>query len=319
MNPVEVSILILILALLADLLLGEPPLSIHPTVWMGKMAESLKRRIRLGSPPLEKFQGVILAAFIIGVFTAGTFLGLTSVVKYLGFIPYLVLSAFLLKSAISVRAMEKFTIPIAEAVEEGNYEEAKRLLRNVVRRETAPLTEQQVLSAAVETVAEGTVDGVTGPIFFYSLFGLPGAIAYRVINTLDSTVGYKDRPHLNLGWFSAKLDTTANYLPARITGVFTVASAKMISLNWANCLKMLTRDHRRTESLNAGWSMSAMAGALGVMLEKPGFYTVGEPSRSLEPEDVRRALKIMKLNVLLFSLLVGLPLIFVSRTLISIV
>ncbi|MBI3022524.1 MAG: cobalamin biosynthesis protein [Thaumarchaeota archaeon] len=82
---------------------------------------------------------------------------------------------------------------------------------------------------------------------------------------------------------------------------------------------MLTRDHRRTESLNAGWSMSAMAGALGVMLEKPGFYTVGEPSRRLEPEDVRRALKIMKLNVLLFSLLVGLPLIFVSRTLIPIV
>ncbi|MBI2649646.1 MAG: cobalamin biosynthesis protein, partial [Thaumarchaeota archaeon] len=125
--------------------------------------------------------------------------------------------------------------------------------------------------------------------------------------------------HLNLGWFSAKLDTTANYLPARITGLFTVASAKMISLNWANCLKMLTRDHRRTESLNAGWSMSAMAGALGVMLEKPGFYTVGEPSRRLEPEDVRRALKIMKLNVLLFSLFVSLPLIFVSRTLIPIV
>jgi adenosylcobinamide-phosphate synthase len=318
-NPVEASILILTLAVLTDLLLDEPPLQLHPTVWMGKLAESIETRVRLGSPLLEKFQGVILAALIIGVFATATFLGLKSVTEYFGFVPYLVLSAFLLKSAISIRAMEKFTVPIAEAVEEGDYEEARKLLRNVVRRETAPLTDQQVLSAAVETVAEGTVDGVTGPIFLYSLFGLPGAMAYRVINTLDSTIGYKDRPHLNLGWFSAKLDTAVNYLPARITGVLTVISAKIISLNWANCLEVLARDHRRTESLNAGWSMSAMAGALGVMLEKPGFYTLGEPSRPLEPEDVRRALKIMKLNVLLFSLLVSVPLIFVSRTLIPIV
>ncbi len=319
MNPAETSILILIFAVLADLLFGEPPLSVHPTVWMGKMAESIKGRIRRGSPVLEKSEGVILASLIIGVFTTTTFLGLTGVREYLGFVPYLVLSAFLLKSAVSIKAMEKFTIPIAEAVEQGNYEEAKKLLSNVVRRETAPLTKQQVLSAAVETVAEGTVDGVTGPIFFYSLFGLPGAIAYRVINTLDSTVGYKDRPNLNLGWFSAELDTAANYLPARITGLFTVASAKMISLNWANGLKVLARDHRRTESINAGWSMSAMAGALGVMLEKPGSYTLGEPSRLLEPEDIRRALKIMKLNVFLFSLLVSIPLISVSRILIPIV
>ncbi len=319
MNPAETSILILIFAVLVDLVFGEPPLSVHPTVWMGKMAESIKGRVRRGSPVLEKFEGVILASLIIGIFTTTTFLGLAGVREYLGFVPYLVLSAFLLKSTVSIRAMEKFTIPIAEAVEQGNYEEAKKLLSNMVRRETAPLTEQQVLSAAVETVAEGTVDGMTGPILFYSLFGLPGAIAYRVINTLDSTVGYKDRLHLNLGWFSAKLDTAANYLPARITGLFTVASAKMISLNWANGLKVLARDRRRTESMNAGWSMSAMAGALGVMLEKPGFYTLGEPSRLLEPEDIRRALKIMKLNVFLFSLLVSIPLISVSRILIPIV
>jgi adenosylcobinamide-phosphate synthase len=209
-------------------------------------------------------------------------------------------------------------LPIADAANDGDYARARELLRNVVRRDPNQLTDQQVLSAAVETIAEGTVDGVTGPLFLYSLLGVPGAVAYRVINTLDSTVGYKDRPYLYIGWFSATLDTIVNYVPSRITGLLTIISSAILKLDQQNCLRILVRNHAGTASVNAGWSMSAVAGALGVMLEKPGFYAVGEPTRMLEPSDISKALKIMKLNVLLFAILVAVPLIALFRMLVPI-
>lgn len=319
MEIVQADILILALAMVADLLFGEPPPLLHPTVWMGKISETIKKKLWLGQPLLERLQGVLLAVLVVVLFAIPTYYGLSSLYRFFGFIPYLIASIFLLKTTMAIKAMERFTTPIAEAAKEGNYGKARELLRNVVRRNPNQLSEQQVLSAAVETIAEGTVDGVTGPIFLYSLLGVPGAVAYRMVNTLDSTVGYKDRVHLYVGWFSARLDTAVNYVPARITGILTVVSAGILSFNWSNCLRILERDHARTESLNAGWSMSAMAGALGVMLEKPGFYALGESSRSLEPDDIVKALKIMKLNVLLFAILVCVPLIVVSRTLVLIV
>ena len=189
-------------------------------------------------------------------------------------------------------------------------------MKKVVRRNPKDLTEQQVLSATVETIAEGTVDGATGSIFLYSLFGVPGALAYRAINTLDSTVGYKDRKHLHIGWLAAKLDTLVNYLPARITAILTILSARIVAADWKNSMKMLRRDHGKTESTNAGWPMSAMAGALGVMLEKPGNYSLGQSSRELNSDDIRTALKIMRFNVLFFVLILAVPLMAVSSLLI---
>ncbi len=319
MELAQADILILPLAVILDLLFGEPPPFLHPTVWMGKISEVFKKRLWLGQPMLERLQGVILTAVLVNLFTVPTFYGLSSLRQYLGIIPFLIASVFLLKTTIAIKAMELFTAPIADAAKEGNYGKTRELLRNVVRRDPNQLTDQQVLSATVETIAEGTVDGVTGPVFLYSILGVPGAVAYRVINTLDSTVGYKDRTHLYIGWFSARLDTFVNYFPSRITGVLTIVSSAILNFNWSNCLRILERDHARTASPNAGWPISAMAGALGVMLEKPGFYVVGESSRLLEPTDITKALKIMKLNVLLFAILVCVPLIALCRMLVSIV
>jgi adenosylcobinamide-phosphate synthase len=315
-EAVQADIIVVASALAIDGLFGEPPVALHPTVWMGRLAESIDRGLRRGGPALERLQGVFLGVLVVGLSSTAAYLGLGLVDRYLGLVPYLLASALLLKTAISVRAMDGFTRPIAEAAEEGDYTKARRLLRNVVRRDPDSLTDQQVLSATIETIAEGTVDGVTGALFLYSILGVPGAIAYRAINTLDSTVGYKDALHLNTGWFSAKLDTVANYVPARITGVLTVISAGILSLDLAGCLRILVRDGSRTESANAGWSMSAMAGALGLLLEKPGFYALGDASREIRPSDIIGALRIMKLNVALFALLVCVPLIFVTRTLV---
>lgn len=299
-----------------DKIIGEPPPALHPTVWMGKSIEFITSRIKPGRPLSEKLQGSLLTIFVISIFVFPSYYLLVFSRVYLGLVPLLLISIFLFKSCFAIKAMERFTLPIAEAAHNKDYASARRLLKSVVRRNTKDLTEQQVLSATVETIAEGTVDGATGSIFLYSLFGVPGALAYRAINTLDSTIGYKDRKHLHVGWLAAKLDTLVNYLPARITAILTILSARIVAADWKNSMKMLRRDHGKTESTNAGWPMSAMAGALGVVLEKPGNYTLGQSLRELNPTDIRTALKIMRINILFFVLIVAIPIMAVFSILI---
>ena len=146
----------------------------------------------------------------------------------------------------------------------------------IVRRDPNSLNERQIISAAVESIAESTTDGITAPFFFYALFGVPGAFAYRVINTLDSMVGYKNSEFKNIGWFSAKMDTITNYIPARITAYLMVAAAFIVREDWRESYRILQRDKHKTASPNAGYTISAMAGALNIQLEKQGHYTLGD-------------------------------------------
>jgi adenosylcobinamide-phosphate synthase len=177
----------------------------------------------------------------------------------------------------------------------------------IVRRNTDDLDEQHILSATIECVSESTVDGITGPIFYYSLLGPGGAFAYRTINTLDSMVGYKDDYYKNIGWMSARLDTISNYIPARITAFLMVVSAKMLGADWKNSLQMLHRDHDKTFSPNAGYPMATMAGALRVRLEKIGHYALGDGQELATLEKCKTAISIMKLTMLLFCLVFSVP------------
>jgi adenosylcobinamide-phosphate synthase len=199
--------------------------------------------------------------------------------------------------------MKKHTLPIAQALEKNNKQQARVLLSRVVRRNPWKLTDQQVISATVETIAEGTVDGITSPLFYYIILGVPGAIIQRTINTLDSMIGYKDEYYKNIGWFSAKLDTIINYIPARLTALTIMLAALLLNKDFKLSLKTALTDHKHTESLNAGWPMSAMAGALKIQLEKPGYYTLGKPIQELSQKHIYQALQIMYLSTLLFILL----------------
>ena len=116
--------------------------------------------------------------------------------------------------------MGQYTKPIAKALKKNDLAEARKWLPYIVRRDPNTLNERQIISAAVESIAESTTDGITAPFFFFALFGVPGAFAYRVVNTLDSMVGYKNAENKNIGWFSAKLDTITNYIPATINSLF---------------------------------------------------------------------------------------------------
>ncbi|MCP8311014.1 MAG: cobalamin biosynthesis protein [Candidatus Methylarchaceae archaeon HK01M] len=303
------SIIILLLALVIDLIFGEPPEKLHPTVWMGKTAEFLKSRLKSDNPRIEKISGIILGLSVILIFALSTYIILNLMKHYLNILLYIISASILLKTAFAVKCMGQLSMPIGEAIEEGKIEEAKNRLRRIVRRDPTKFDDQKILSATVECVVESTVDGITSPLFYYSILGIPLAIAYRAINTLDSTVGYRDEEYVNIGWFSARMDTIANYIPARITSILMVLSTWLLHEDWRSAWKILNRDRNKTESLNAGWTMSTIAGVFNIQLEKPGFYILGDRVNPLTPKHISRALRIMKLTILLFIMIVVLPLI----------
>ncbi|MFW6111212.1 MAG: cobalamin biosynthesis protein [Thermoproteota archaeon] len=309
-----IPLLIFGLALMIDLIVGEPPDKLHPSVWMGKTIRLLKSKIKNKNPKIERLTGVLLALSTTALFVAPVYLILPLIHRYLGVVAYVIVAAILLKPTFALTGMEFYTLPIAQAVEKGRINQARKLLPYIVGRNPKNLNEQQIISATIESIGESNVDGITSPFFYFALFGVPGAIAYRVINTLDSMVGHKDPENINIGWFSAKLDTVANYVPSRLTALLMIVAAWLLRKDWKSAWKILQRDKNNTESLNSGWCMSAIAGALNVKLQKPDFYTLGDDVNPLSPENISEALNIMKLTSFLFGLLVIIPiLITVSR------
>ena len=151
------------------------------------------------------------------------------------------------------------------------------------------------------------VDGIGSVLFYFTLFGPPGAIAYRLINTLDSMIGYTDNYHYHMGWMAAKLDTLSNYIPARLCAIMIVLSSKIIGGDWKNSMLIMRKDHNNTPSLNGGYPMSALAGALKVKLEKIGYYELGISIEPLSIEKCKSALTMVKLSILLFLILFSVP------------
>ncbi len=302
------SVLIFVLAFFIDVVFGEIPDRAHPTVWMGKVVSYLKPRIRNANPSIEKFNGVLLCVGLMALFAVPTFFVLWAVkqLPVWGWLLYIIVGAVLLKVTFALKCMRFYTSPIEKALKANNKDQAKHWLTFIVRRDPNKLDERHMISAAVESIAESTTDGVTSPFFFFALFGVPGAVAFRVINTLDSMVGYKDSVNINIGWFSAKLDTITNYVPARITSVLMVVSAALLGANWRGSWRILNRDKNKTSSPNAGWTISAMAGALNVQLEKESCYALGD-GENLVPEDISRAWHVMCGTAALFGLLIVAP------------
>jgi adenosylcobinamide-phosphate synthase len=300
------SLLIFILAFLIDAVFGEFPDRFHPTVGIGKVIAYFKPKFKSANPRVEKVNGVFLCLLVILLVAVPVGLLLWGIRLFTGRIPYIIISAILLETTFAIKCMRQYTVPIAEALKNKDTAKARKGLYYIVRRDPNKLNEPQIVSAAVESIAESTTDGITTPFFFFALFGVPGAFAFRVINTLDSMVGYKDPEHMNIGWFSANLDTIANYIPARLTAILMVAATALLGENWRESWRILQRDKTKTNSVNAGWTMSAMAGALGVQLEKSGHYALGDKG-DLTPEHITRALRIMELTTVLFGAIVIFP------------
>ncbi|MCW4018252.1 MAG: cobalamin biosynthesis protein [Candidatus Bathyarchaeota archaeon] len=302
------SVLIFVLAFFIDIVFGEIPDRAHPTVWMGKVIDFLKPRLKSPNPRVEKAKGVFLCVSVMALFGGASFLILWAFrqIPGWGWLIYIVVAALMLKTTFALKCMRYYTYPIEKALKSRDMASARKWMHFIVRRDPNELDERHITSAAVESIAESTTDGVTSPFFFFALFGVPGAYAFRVINTLDSMVGYKDPVNINIGWFSARMDTITNYVPTRITAVLMVAAAALAGADWRSSWRILKRDKNKTASPNAGYTISAMAGALNTQLEKEGHYTLGDAKRSA-PTDITKAWRIMQLTTFLFGAAVVLP------------
>jgi len=312
-------LLTLFLAFFIDLIIGEPPESIHPVVLIGKVIGKLENRLMHENPHIEKIYGLILALSTVIIFIIPFYLLLAIVRLFLGVLAAVILAAYLLKTTFSLKFFISLITPIANALERNNIEDARKLVSRVVGRDTSTLDNRLVASAAVETTAEGIPDSLTSPIFYFVFFGtfgvvigIVGALAFRAISTLDSMVGYKDPEHVNIGMVSAKLDDAANFIPARLSAFLIVIASIFLRENYKNSWKIMRRDKSTTSSINSGWVMAAAAGALNVQLEKPGNYLLGDPIDQLDNSHLIRTIKILKLTIVLFLLFACVPLILIS-------
>jgi len=282
---------ILIIGVLIDVLLGEPPAYLHPVIGMGKITEKLKDK--LGR---RRISGILLTLILLL-----TFLIPLLFLDYLSWPPKILLSSFLFSTTFSIKFLFQSIIKAKNELEE-DIEKARLHVSNLVSRDTSKLSMEQLTSAVIESLTENITDSIISPIIFFMLFGLPGAMGYRVINTLDAMVGYKDRENRFIGWFPAKIDDILNYIPARMTGFLIIIAAFILRMDWRESLKIMLRDGRSTPSPNSGYPMAAAAGALKIRLEKPGVYTIGDRWKELKISAIDDALKLSYVTVILFIL-----------------
>ncbi|MEE8465533.1 MAG: adenosylcobinamide-phosphate synthase CbiB [Dehalococcoidia bacterium] len=297
---------VLALAVLLDLALGEPPTWAHPTVWMGRHITFVEKRM----PKKGVFglaAGLSIALVLPAIWGAEMYF-LAMWLKDVHTIAYIVVGAILLKTTFSVRLLHREAASVRGHLERGDLEQVRARMPSLVSRDPSSLTAEQATAATVESVSENINDSFLAPWLFFALFGLPGAFAYRMINTLDSMIGYRG-VYEHLGKASARLDDLVNLVPARLAGLLLVAASGFLpGQRMARAWRTMWRDHGRTQSPNAGWTMSGMAGALGVQLQKvdPDIgYQLGEPDRPLEPQDITRTIQSMYL-VAFFGLVISL-------------
>jgi len=289
MDLITSRVIILLIAILLDLLLGEPPKWIHPTVFMGKEISFLERKFTR-----SKRAGFAIPILVILSFLLFSFI-LLSILLSLKIPVFLlwILTAAFLKPTFSIRPLILIPLRIGRKLKEGNIEDAKEMLIHLVRRDSN-LDEKHVISAAIESVGESGVDSVISPFLFYLVFGLPGAYFFRVVNTLDSMLGYKE-----LGQFgkpSAKLDDCCNFIGARLCAFFYVFPR-------LTELKKIKKYSKLFESSNAGYSIGSMAIHLKVNLEKIGYYSL-EVGKDPQVKDIKRTVICLIKAILFFCIVV---------------
>jgi adenosylcobinamide-phosphate synthase len=293
--------LILLLALCIDLAFGEPPRFVHPVVWMGKAAEFLERRGTGHSRLIEFICGTGITLFLTGLFAAATYF-ILYYLKNFDLAAYVVVGAGILKITFSVKELRAAAIRVKGFLLKGRLDEARRELRSLVSRDTSGLSEPLVISATVESIAENTCDSFVAPLFYFLLLGVPGAVAYRVVNTLDAMIGYHGK-YEYLGKFASRLDDVLNFIPARLTALLLVFSSLLSGGGARASWQVALSEHSETESPNAGWPMAAVAGALNVQLEKVGHYKLGKAEAPLTSQTIDAALKLMLISILSWSLI----------------
>ena len=293
---IALNALVFSLAVALDRLLPEPPAIVHPVVWIGRVIAALER-VALQRPVAAFVFGCAVVVLIVGISRGVAWLVVTALLA-VSPVAYVIGGAVMLRIAFTVRGLMLAADRTKRALGDGRLEEARDSLRNLVSRDPSALSASLVAAAAIESVTENTTDSYVGPWLAFAVLGVPGAVAYRAINTLDSMLGYRGK-YEYLGKASARLDDVVNLIPARLSAFFLLLSGVPGLLPIGRGWRIMSRDRSLTASPNAGVTMSAMAGLLGARLEKPGQYCLGEGLREPEPGDIGMAMRLAERTAVL--------------------
>ncbi|HEU4734837.1 MAG TPA: adenosylcobinamide-phosphate synthase CbiB [Kofleriaceae bacterium] len=263
----------LALALALDAAFGEPPDALHPVAWLGTGAACVLRAAPRTGPLRQLGFGAIVALGIpLGCAAAASWV-LAAAARW----PALELASavLLVKPTFALRALGEAGERVRRALAAGDLAGARRRLASLCSRDPSTLDAPRLAAATIESLAENTSDSLVAPLFYLAVLGVPGAVGYRAVNTLDAMIGYRGR-YEYLGKAAARLDDLANLVPARLTAALLVVAAALTGRDAAGAARIAWRDGGRTQSPNAGRPMAAMAGLLGVTLEKVDHYQLGD-------------------------------------------
>ena len=301
------KLLALLFGWILDLLLGDPAWLPHPVVGFGKMIAFGEHRLNKGTH--RKLKGAVLAIGLILATFAATWLLLYAISKLPsplgeGLGVRLLLIFFCLAGTTLIREVREVFLALDRSLEEG-----RRQVARIVGRDTSELSAQEVRTAALETLAENLSDGVIAPLFWLALLGVPGMVAYKMVNTLDSMIGYRTERYREFGCWAAHIDDIANYIPARLTALLMIIVAGKLQL-----AGFVWRNGCRHASPNSGYPEAALAGILNCRFGGPHYYFgelfdkpfIGENDRALTTEDMKKAIRVNRMAEVLMVVLVGL-------------
>lgn len=305
-----------------DLIFGDPHGLIHPVQIIGWFIDAIKKgfwRLLYGCtyeearerglarrPRAERFSGLILTALIV----VGTYLvtfGILRLARWIHPLFGFFLESFFIYQILATKSLKRESMKVYYKLKEGDLVGARREVSYLVGRDTESLTASEVAKADVETIAENTADGVIAPMFFIALGGAPLGFAYKAVNTLDSMVAYRNEELLHLGFASAKLDDICNFIPARLAAGMMMVAALLLGLDFRGAVRIFRRDRFAHLSPNSAQTEAVAAGALGIQLGGTHNYfgkpvvkpTIGDPSRPVEYEDIRRTNQLLYVSAFL--------------------
>lgn len=307
------SMIVAVVAFLIDALIGDPRTKLHPVVLMGKLISLLEKILRrdTDSPLKQVFKGgVLVYAVCIVSLAAGLAIELLAD-ELPDLAAQIFIQALVLSFMIAPRTLSDAAREIYYLLESDNLVYAREKVGWIVGRDTANLNEADVARATVETVSENTVDGIISPLFYFAIGGLPLAIFYRAVNTMDSMLGYKNDKYFYFGQIAARLDDVANYIPARLTAILFIGAAVILQLDYKNAFKMMKRDASKHPSPNGGYAEATVAGALNIRLGglnyyfgKPHFRAyMGDPNEILEAAHILGTIRMMYTATILFLMI----------------
>lgn len=298
------------IAIVVDFIIGDPYGFPHPVIYMGKFISTLEKYFRKKSKndkELKKYGGFI---FLILILT--TYITTFVIVSIFSFnkILYILVNSFLLYTTVAAKCLKVESEKVYKALEDEDINKARLMLSYIVGRDTTTLEESEIVRAAVETVAENTSDGVIAPLFYGIIGGAPLAMMYKAINTMDSMLGYLTEKYKYIGYFPAKLDDIANFIPARITGIAMCISSPIVGGNIIRAVRVMIRDRKNHKSPNCAYPEGAAAGAMDIRLGGTNIYfgeviekpTIGDNIKPINRMHIKECNKLMILSEILFFL-----------------